>query len=116
MPWSLELQMVTALMGPPIRVQLRSLTEAFQRLGRFLRQRTEQAEALWQRTRAFPVVRFYNEAVTVWIESSQHQILQRLVPEPGFRELGSQFVPGLRRTVESVEEARLLPGLLADVN
>jgi hypothetical protein len=119
-PWSWELGQVAARFGPPLRTQLRALTEAFEQLSNWLTKRTAQVEPLWWQTRGFPIVAMRDDNVTVWIESGQHRALRGLNPPLGALaglEAGAHdFLRGFRRPAQAVEEATLLPNLFGLVN
>src|SRR6187455_3252168 len=117
MPISLDFEALAAPFRAPIGLQLRTITEVFERLGKFLKKRAEGAEALERATRAFPILRFYDGALAAWIDRSQRGALTPGVPEPSFWDAlaasGRAFVAGLGRIPQAAREEWLLPGLIA---
>lgn len=63
---------IAATFRPPVLLQMRTITQAFQSLARWLRERLDEARGLESATRDYPIVRFYNGAVTAWISAGQH--------------------------------------------
>ena len=106
---------IAALYRAPMMMRAKTMSEALARLGRWLDVRLRQVRAMEVATRAFPVIRFYNGAVTLWIDPSQHRLLSPDVAAPdlgeSFREGGRRFLRGLRRVGDAVEEELALPRL-----
>jgi hypothetical protein len=106
---------IAALYRAPIMMRAKTMSEALQRLGEWLKKRLLEVRATELATRAFPVIRFYNEAVTMWIDRSQHGLLtpNQAAPSLGesFREGGRRFVRGLSRVGDAIEEELAIPRL-----
>ncbi len=119
MPVSLDFEQITAPFRVPVAKELRILSAALKSVGLRLAKRVRQAEALERATRGFPRIRFYNGAVTCWIDRAQHGLLRPPGPSPrfvdGLRAGGRRFVAGLTRPAESVREELLLPRMLGTV-
>ena len=117
MPISLDLDHLTAPFRSLGRRDLTVIAEAFARLGQWLNARVKQADRLDDASRDFPVIHFYNEAVSTWIDEIQRGAL---APPPTLGEqlhrAGAAFVSGVRRVPEAVEEARILPRFLSTMN
>lgn len=117
---ALELQRIADAFQPRVKAELKDIGAAFLRLGRWLSDRLDEARPVEQRSRSFPIFSFRNDALTLWIEPSQHGSLADLHPDPGlgaaFASGGRRFLRGLGRTTEAVDEALLLPRLLDSVN
>lgn len=106
---------IAALFRTPLRMQTLEITRGLERLERWLEDRVKVAEALELRSRGFPIIHFYNEALTLHLDVSQRGALQR-PPERGvgatLTASGQAFVSGLGRVGTAVTEERILPGLL----
>jgi len=106
---------IAAFYRAPMMMRAKTMSEALARLGQWLDVRLHQVRAMEVATRAFPVIRFYNGAVTLWIDPSQHRLLSPDVAAPdlgeSFREGGRRFLRGLRRVGDAVEEELALPRL-----
>jgi hypothetical protein len=106
---------IAALFRTPLRMQTLEIVRGLERLERWLENRVKVAEALELRSRGFPIILFYNEALTLYVDVSQHGALRR-PPERGvgatLAASGQAFVSGLGRVGTAITEERLLPGLL----
>ena len=110
MPISLELVNFTEA----FRIQhVKTIAQSFERLGQWLTKRVKQADELERATNRIPVVWFYNEAVTLWINASQKDALAPQEPPPSFGDHlkagGGRFVAGLKDVVELPREALIIP-------
>jgi hypothetical protein len=107
---------IAALFRAPVMMRAKTMSEALARLGQWLDKRLREVKVTEMATRAFPVIWFYNGAVTVWIDRSQHGLLtpNQAAPSLGesFREGGRRFVGGLRRVGDAIEEELAIPRLL----
>jgi hypothetical protein len=107
---------IAALYRRPVMMRAKTMGEALARLGNWLNVRLRSVSATERATRAYPVIWFYNGAVTVWIDRSQHRQLtpNEVAPSLGesFHEGGRRFMSGLRRVGDSIEEELALPRLL----
>ncbi len=119
MPISLDFESIVAPFRPPVRLQMRILTGAFERLGRWLAPRLRETERLERETRAFPILRFYDGALTVRLDRSQRGGLTPDEGPPtiweGLAAAGRRFVGGIRMIGTSVCQEWLLPGLFSDL-
>ena len=92
---------------------VKTFVESFQRLGEWLKDRVKKADALERSTSHIPVVRFYNESVTLWITESQHGVLKPAEPPKSFGDHlvdgGKRFLAGLADTIELPREALIIP-------
>jgi hypothetical protein len=117
MPISLDLDHIMGPFRSLARRDLTTIAEIFERLGLWLQNRVKKADQLDQASRSFPVIRFYNEAVTAWVDEIQHGAL---APPPSFGDqlsrIGRAFVYGIERIPESVREAQILPRFLDTVD
>src|SRR5262245_43103131 len=87
----------------PVGLQIKSFVDAFQLLARTLSRRLEQTRASERASREFPIIRFYNGAVTLWVDRWQHGALGGDAGPPSvwdtLRASGQAFVGGLGRIV-----------------
>ncbi len=74
---------IAAGFRPRFTAQLKSMTLLFTRIGKFVKPRLSQLEAIERATRRFPVLRFYNDAVTAVVAASQFGALRPVEPDPG---------------------------------
>lgn len=83
-------------------------------LERWLEKRLPQAERQEQASRAFPVFRFYGDAVTAWVTRAQAGALLTgpVASVGGHMERALEQWNVKRRVKNAVRETRLLPGLL----
>jgi len=111
---------IAALYRAPVMMRAKTMAEALARLGKWLNVRLRSVRATERATRAYPVIWFYNGAVTVWIDRSQHRQLtpNEAAPSLGesFRQGGRRFLGGLRRVGDAIEEELALPRLLGTVS
>jgi hypothetical protein len=109
-PISLELANFTAAFRT---YHVKKIAESFERLGKWLTKRVKQADDLDRATSHIPVVWFYNEAVTLWIDESQEDALAPKEPPPSFgdrlRSGGRRFVAGLKDFTTLREESLIIP-------
>jgi hypothetical protein len=104
---------IAAGFRPAFRSQTEPVAAALVRLGRWISARFERVQALDRATQEFPIVRFYNEALTAYVDRSQHGSLGRASPvEPTLSSSGRAFVAGVARTGTAISESLLLPRLL----
>lgn len=103
----------------PLLRELNPIKDMLERLGDWLEARVRQTNALEVASRDFPVVRFYQEAVTAWVDTSQHGVLGPRAPARAIGETlsasGRALVRGLGVAEQSVREALILPRLLGMV-
>src|SRR5262245_16945578 len=92
---------------------VKTIAESFERLGQWLKKRVKQADELERATNRIPVVWFYNQSVTLWIDTSQKDVLAPKEPPPSFGDHlkagGDRFVAGLKDVVEMPREALIIP-------
>lgn len=99
---------------------IKPLALAFEHLGKWLKPRAKQFADIEQATRAFPVLRFYEEALTAVLDPSQRGTLSPIEPSQSL--LGSvgegarRFVGGLERIPQAVREEFLIPNFLGSIN
>src|SRR5262245_11941403 len=91
---------IAAMFQEPMVYQMKLITLTFERLARWLDRRTKQTELIEQATRQFPRVDFYDGALTVWIDRSQHRTLASVAAPPGawyssFSRGGKAFIHGI---------------------
>ncbi|WP_404370560.1 hypothetical protein ACIHQR_10575 [Corallococcus coralloides] len=113
MPISWDL--IAALFRTPLRMQTLDITRGLERLERWLEARVKGAEALELSSRGYPIIGFYNGALTVHVDEVQRGALHR-PPERGvgatLAASGQAFASGLGRVGQAVTEEGLLPGLI----
>src|SRR2546425_11244356 len=80
MPIGIDFARIATTFRGPVGAEVQLLTAAFQRLGEWLSKRVEQAEDLERTSRDFPLMRFSNDAITIWIDPTQRGALS--VGEP----------------------------------
>ncbi|MBV9788200.1 MAG: hypothetical protein JOZ51_08510 [Chloroflexi bacterium] len=97
----------------PIGAQMQTISRAFERLGRWLATRRKAFEELERNSRSFPVIRFYNEAVTLTVTERQRGALAPGAEPPtlaaGLRAGGADFVRGIGRIGTAIREDLILP-------
>jgi hypothetical protein len=95
---------VAARFGPQLALEAQRALVSQRAISLVLEKRRSAAVAVEQATRMFPIVRFYDEAVTMVVSSSQRGILAVTSPPPSFVDQlvrgGSDFVEGISRFVE----------------
>jgi len=110
MPISLDLVNFAEAFRIPL---LKSIAESFVRLGEWLKKRITRADDLEKATSRIPVVWLYNEAVTLWIDASQKDVLAPKEPQPSFgdhlKAAGDRLWAGLKDVVELPREALIIP-------
>jgi hypothetical protein len=107
--------LIAAMYRAPLRMQTLEITRALERLALWLEARVLVAEALERRSRGFPVAGFYDEALTLWVDPSQHGALQQLAERGVGQALaasGRAFAAGIGRVGQAITEELLLPRLL----
>lgn len=111
----IDFAVVAAAFEVPVKGQLKEIEAAFERLGKWLTKRLEAAEGLERSTREYPVLRFYNGALTVALDRSQRGALAPPGSPPSIwapiAEAGRAAVRGLGRIGEAVTEELALPRL-----
>jgi hypothetical protein len=84
--------------APQTKALVKVMALAFERLGAWLKPRFDQIAEIERLTRPFPVLRFYNGALTAAIDASQHRTLTPLEPSYSalerFGNAGRRFVGG----------------------
>lgn len=100
---------------PSFEAQTKTITFVFAQLARWIAPRLKQMQQLEQATRAFPIIRFYNTAVTLYMDSSQHHTLN-IAPQRSFGQMlgasGSAFGSGVAWVGTSVRQELVLPRYL----
>ncbi len=114
MPISLDLDHITGRflsIGAPF---LKPVAEAFERMGKWLKMRVEKVDLLDQASSGFPVVAFYNNAVTLWIDEMQHGALRPDEMGVGDRlaSAGLAFIGGLKTAPEIIADEGIIPRFL----
>lgn len=98
---------------PPISAQMQTISRAFERLGRWLATRRRAFEELERSSRVFPVIRFYNEAVTLMVTEQQRGGLDPGAVPPslgeGLMAGGAAFARGIQRVGTAIREDLILP-------
>src|SRR5579871_1839896 len=119
MPFSLFLTQLAETNRIPFRLQMHPIAEAFHHLGKWLKERTEQMQKWELASRMFPIIRFYNDAITVWIDASQHHSLGPSPPPLSVWDhlaaSGRAFWNGLGRVGEAVQEDLILPEIFGTI-
>lgn len=105
----------------PYQRDVSSIKDSFERLGDWLSQRLERYTALEQSTRMFPLVLFRGDALSAWIDSSQHESLTAALPPAdawrrALSDAAQALLRGLRAIPRAVEEALLIPRLLSTID
>src|SRR6266700_1744480 len=119
MPIGIDFAKIAATFRESIDAQNQPIKDAFESLGKWLSKRMDQTNDLERSSRAFPVIRFYNDAITVWINSTQHGVLG--TPEPPrtlgetFSAAGRAFMQGLGRIGQAIKEDLILPQFFGTV-
>lgn len=94
---------------------LKPIAEAFERLGKWLTDRVKKVDLLDEASRMFPVISFYNESVSFWIDEVQKGAL-RPGEHPGIGDrlaaAGNAFVEGLKLAPAAYENEMILPRFL----
>jgi len=115
MPLSIDFPTITAAFRAPLDAQTAAIQGAFRRLGAWLNRRLAAARSLESSSRAFPVVDFYNGALTVRIDRSQRQALGE-TPEQdlgsALSEGGQRFLAGVGGVSDAVQAGLAIPRLL----
>src|SRR5262245_68597 len=103
----IDFAMIAALFQAPFQNEMKRITDVFEKLAKWLNKKVESTEKLERQTRRFPRIDFYNEAVTIWADRSQHHLLSQGVSAPWwsmFTRGGASFLRGLKRVRTAVEE------------
>jgi len=98
---------IVALFQVPFQNEMKRITDTFEKLAKWLDKKVKKAEELERRTRQFPRIDFYNEAVTIWVDRSQHHLLSQGASPSWwsmFTRGGANFVRGLKRVRTAIEE------------
>jgi hypothetical protein len=115
----IDFNAIVSLFRVPLFRELNPLKDSFRRLATWLAERFRQTNALELASRDFPVVRFYNEAVTAWVDAAQHATLGPMpLPRSVWETLGAagqSLLSGLGVAGQSVREALILPRILGMV-
>jgi hypothetical protein len=117
MPFSLDFDHISGPFRSIGAFLLKPIAESFERLGKWLQDRVKQVDKLDQASRGFPVIAFYNDAVSLWLHEIQRGALSPNGNPPGFLDqmsrAGKAFVDGLKRIPEAIENESILPRLIA---
>lgn len=112
----IDWDMLARAFRAPMKSQTRDLTLLFARLAKWLAGRVKQAEQLERASRGFPIIRFRDEALTMWVHDEQRHACQE---PPSFIESvkssGRHFVDGIVHVKTAVDEANLLTDLVASL-
>src|SRR5215467_4912823 len=115
MPFSLDFDHMSGRFISIGAFLLKPIAESFERLGKWLQDRVKRADKLDEASRGFPVIAFYNEAITLWLHEIQRGALSPDGNPPGFldqmKRAGQAFWDGIKRIPEAVENDLLLPRL-----
>lgn len=118
MPLGIDFDAIADAFRTPLTRIAQELTRAFERLGKQLTRRTAGLAELERGSRDFPVLGFYNEAVTAYVDRAQHHSLGTSTARSAgetLRGAGSAFVGGLGRVGQAVEEELILPRLFGSL-
>ena len=117
MPFSIDFDHIVGPFRSIGGFLLKPIAESFERMGKWLQDRVKQADKLDEASRGYPVIAFYNEAVTMWLHEIQRGALSPNGDPPGLGEqmarAGRAFVDGFKRIPEAIESNLILPRLLA---
>src|SRR5438132_11642631 len=107
MPFSLDFDHISGRFQSIGAFLLKPIAESFERLGKWLQDRVKQVDKLDEASRGYPVVAFYNEAVSLWLHEIQWGALSPNGNPPGFLDhmasAGKAFLAGINRIPESIE-------------
>ena len=111
---------IVAMFQGPMDYQMKLITKTFERLAKWLDKKVKQTEELERSTRQFPRIDFYNEALTIWIDRSQHRLLVSATAPPGpwyssFTRGGAAFLRGIKRVETAVREELAIPMSLGPI-
>jgi hypothetical protein len=111
---------IAAQFTPRMQRVIKPIALAFERLSEWLKPRAEQMTEIERATRAFPILRFYNEALTAFLDPSQRGTLAPLEPPRSLLESfgygGRRFLGGFAEIPQAAQEERLIPGFLGGIN
>ena len=117
MPFSLDFDHISGPFRSIGRFLLKPIAESFERLGKWLQDRVKKVDQLDLASRGYPIVEFYNDAVSLWLHEIQWGALSPDGNPPGFldqmRRAGQAFVDGFKRIPEAIENVQILPRLFA---
>ena len=119
MPLSLDFPEIANAFRRFLLLPVRPIAHSFEQIARWLDKRVKSADLLEQASRDFPVVRFRDEAVMLWLDSIQHGALAPDEPPATFGEqvhrAGRRFVQGVSRVKEAAQEDLILPNLFGTI-
>jgi hypothetical protein len=102
------------------RLQVKPITLTFERLAKSLGTRLKSAQSLERASSGFPVVVFYNEALTLRLHDSQRGALELNAPPPTLGEHllqgGRSFVEGFTQIADMIEQELALPRFAASLD
>jgi hypothetical protein len=117
MPLSLDFPEITDAFRQFLLLPVRPIAHSFEALALWLRKRVKTADLLEQASRAFPVIRFEGDAVSMWLDRIQAGGLAPDSPPQSyarhFTAAGSRFVAGLGRIKQAVSEEWIVPETFA---
>lgn len=102
-------------------VQRRGINDTFEKIAAWLTKRLRETQARERETRDLKVYLFYQDALSMWLDESQHGAIERAEnePEPTFwQSLGAPFVAfyrGLLSAGPMIESEWVLPNVLGSL-
>src|SRR5690348_16202399 len=117
----IDFALIAQTFQPPFQREVGSIKDSFERLDEWLSLRQDRYSALERTTRTFPVVLFHGDAVSAWIDTTQHgSLTPELPPAEAWRralsDAAQALLRGLRAIPRAVEEALLVPRLLSTID
>jgi hypothetical protein len=107
---------IAAQFREPLTKETRPLVQVFEKLEEAVKKVVERSEAAERATRAYPILRYRDGALAVWVDPQGAQPL-RTAPARGFveglRAGGVQFLAGIGWTRTALRQELAIPGLVA---
>jgi hypothetical protein len=119
MPLSLDFPEISDAFRQFLLLPVRPIAHSFERLAAWLRQRVKAGDQLELSSRDFPVIRFYDDAVMLWLDPIQRGALAPDNPPARFGDqlsrAGQKFLEGIGRIKGAIEEELIIPSVFGSL-